>query len=132
MMKKIWALAGVFFLWIGCNDAPVWPMEEEKLVNLLVDLHVAEAAANNLHGTLKDSVINVYYNQVFTIHDIDSVKFDQVYNQLEAQPELHLYVYELVINEIGRREAERTKLNKERDTKPKHKLNSKSSSGTEK
>lgn len=110
-------------IWTGftaCSEEWVWPMEEPELVNLLVDLHIAEAAANNLHGTQKDSIIQLYYHQVYQIHGVDSASFDRIYNQLEAQPTLFEHVYEEVVEEIGRREAERTNLNapRPRESRP--------------
>ena len=108
-MRPFLALC-LLLLATACEDEWVWPMEEEALVGLLVDMHLAEAAANNLHGSQKDSIIQLYYNQVFRIHGIDSTTFNTVYDKLEAQPELFEHVYETVVEEIGKREAERTKL----------------------
>ena len=67
----------VFFIWISlfvslmsCQEkkTEVQTLDDEKLARVMADLNVAEAATLGLSGYPKDSLIMVYYNQVFEIH----------------------------------------------------------------
>lgn len=105
-------------LLLACKGEQPLPMEEEAVVKLLVDVHIAEAATNNLQGSLKDSVIVAYYEQLFKIHDITAEEFDALYQLLENNPEQYLQIYEKVINEIGRMEVENTGGDDKKGEKP--------------
>lgn len=77
----------------------------EERVQLLADLHMAEAAAQHLPPAVKDSMIRIYYDQVFAQHHIAQADYDLLMRQLrdhvgELQP-----LYEKVLEELSRREA---------------------------
>ncbi len=55
---------------IACKRGPELPIGDEKLVKVLADAHVAEAAVQNLSGLYKDSVKREYYNQIYEMHRI--------------------------------------------------------------
>jgi hypothetical protein len=81
-------------------------MTESELVNLLIDVHVAEAAVQDLYGETKDSVGRVYYEQIYQIHGIDQIVFDTTLAVLRRNPEYAGSVYQKVMQEIDRRQAE--------------------------
>lgn len=82
------------------------PMKESELVSLLIDVHVAEAAVQDLYGEAKDSVGQAYYEQIFQIHDIDQSLFDTTLAVLRRNPEYAGRVYQKVMQEIDRLQAE--------------------------
>ena len=48
------------------GETPV--LSDEKLARIMADLNIAEAATIGLSGYSKDSLMKVYYGQVFEIH----------------------------------------------------------------
>lgn len=74
-------------LLISCTEEKVeLPLSEEKLLPILIDVHVAEAALQNLRGDTKDSMANIYYEQICTIHAVDRVLLDSCLIFLRTEP----------------------------------------------
>ncbi|MCB0524894.1 MAG: DUF4296 domain-containing protein [Saprospiraceae bacterium] len=76
----------VFFIWISlfvslmsCQEkkTEVQTLDDEKLARVMADLNVAEAATLGLSGYPKDSLIMVYYNQVFEIHGTSLEEYEK-------------------------------------------------------
>lgn len=103
-MNRFWRLPAVLVFLSACSGKSDWPLPEKELIPLLVDVHLAESAASHLTGPVKDSVIQVYYNQIFTIHEMDSASFERVMAALDADPALMIEVYKQMEDEIARRE----------------------------
>jgi len=56
----------------SCMEKELVPVtDEEQIVRVLADLHVSEAAAQQFDVTLRDSFREVYYDQIFKIHQIE-------------------------------------------------------------
>lgn len=64
----------------------ILPIEEEKLINALVDIHFAESFVNNIQPPKKDSLLNIYYHQIYHIHQIDSADFIKSMTILRQHP----------------------------------------------
>lgn len=103
----IWMFVLAVGLLLACGrEENKIPMQESELVNLLIDVHVAEAAAQDLYGEIKDSVGRAYYDQIYQIHDIDQAIFDTTLAVLRRNPEYASRVYQKVMDEIDRRQAD--------------------------
>lgn len=90
----------------ACQEEPqTLPIEESKLVNVLADIHLAEAAGQQLRGFTKDSVMQVYYAQVCSIHSVDQQELIYSMEQLRDEPERMQLLYEKVIEAIERADA---------------------------
>lgn len=78
-MKYSILLLFFHFIVISCHDGnPTLPISEDKLVNILVDIHVAEAAMQEFStAALKDSVGKVYYKKIFDIHKVTEADFNK-------------------------------------------------------
>lgn len=82
---------------MSCHrDEPVLPIEKQKLVDVLADVHLAEMAVREVTGTAKDSTANLYYNRICQIYHIRRSDLDSSIALLSRQPELLLEVYSLV------------------------------------
>lgn len=46
-----------------------------KMVDILADIHVAEATFQNLKYHDKDSLANLYYHHIFKLHEIEADEF---------------------------------------------------------
>jgi len=65
---------------LTCQEEEIKPqIEEEKLIKILTDLHFSEAAILSLNQKIKDSISNIYYEQIFEIHGVaDSVFYSDL------------------------------------------------------
>ncbi|MEM6964116.1 MAG: DUF4296 domain-containing protein [Bacteroidota bacterium] len=90
----------VTLLLSGCKEEikPIIP--EEKMIKILADLHVSEAALMSLNHKVKDSVSQVYYRQIFEIHGVADSTFYQDLAILRKNPKAVERIYEQVIAEI--------------------------------
>jgi hypothetical protein len=96
------------FLMSSCqnDNPPELPLPEEQLVKVLADVHIAEAAGQQLRGETKDSVMQVYYEQICTMHGVNQEDFKTSMELLRNEPgRLHL-VYEKVMEQIERIDAQ--------------------------
>ena len=80
-------------------------MEEERLIPLLLDAHIVEGALQPLYEAHKDSMMNVYYNQLFTIHQVDSSEFFHNLRVLRKNPDLGKKIYDKVMKAFNEMEA---------------------------
>lgn len=57
---------------LGCqvSKQPQPTLSDEQLSQTMADLYIAEAATTGMSGFSKDSLMKVYYQQVFEIHGI--------------------------------------------------------------
>ncbi len=82
----------------GCSEPePTFTMPEEALVKLLYDLQVAEAAIQTVHSSNKDSVIAIFYDQIFEIHGIDQEILTKNIETLKKSPLKSHKVYKKVL-----------------------------------
>ncbi len=92
---------------IGCSSKEKavnkLPMPEEKVIDVLIDMHYAGEASRITRGINHDSLLSVYTKQVFEIREIDSVQFAELMIFLESNLEtyysieqkIHLKIKEL-------------------------------------
>ncbi len=100
-MNKRFGLLLALFLCLACQrkEKP-FPLDDEQIVQILMDVHLAEAAMANIGGTLKDSLAEVYYGQVYSIHGIDQTLFDSLMNYLQNHPEHMDSLYNRVLQRM--------------------------------
>ncbi|MCC6723305.1 MAG: DUF4296 domain-containing protein [Saprospiraceae bacterium] len=64
----------------------------------MFDVHIAEGAMSQFQGgPKKDSIADLYYNQVAEIHGVDRPTLDTCLAILQRNPELAKEVYEKVM-----------------------------------
>lgn len=97
----------LFFLAVSqnCTNPVVLPLEEEKLVQVLADVHFAEAALNHLNHRKKEKSAELYYQQIFEIQDVKQEDFDSSMAILRKNTDLMHQVYTKVMDEMDRRKA---------------------------
>ena len=99
MKAVIIALLGVL-CFLGCKEEIKPSLSEEKMVDVLTDLHLAEASMLTLNKKLKDSVYLVYYGQIFEIHQVKDSVFFKDLELLRKDPERVEKVYAKVVDNI--------------------------------
>lgn len=81
----------VITLCLGCWSKAERPdLDEEKMVKIMVDLSVAEAATSQMNGYSKDSLTRVFYQQVFELHGVNAEQYER---------NLRIYSYDLAAME---------------------------------
>ena len=53
------------FLFGQCQNGNSYSLSRVQMANILTDLHIAEGATTLLEGPKKDSIISLYYKQIF-------------------------------------------------------------------
>ena len=92
-------------LWTCKPQNPVPSLPEDKLIRVLTDLHFAEAAMTNIFGGVKDSLARTYYQQIYSIHGIDSIILQEQLTALRKNPEYMNMIYDKVVTGIEEKEV---------------------------
>jgi hypothetical protein len=123
MLIKTTARKG-FWLWLGllvvlslssCYESPEQPLgegliEEEKLVALMADIHLAEGyLADVAIMAEKDSLAAIYYGTIFEKHKVDSVIFDRTLENYMQNPTALAQLYEKILERLQTKDAESRK-----------------------
>ncbi len=106
MMRFAW-WAPVLAITLCCCSAKTadTPIDIKKMAQIVADVHVAEAALQNYNTTLRDSLMQVYYEQIFYIHKISQEDFIKTMDQIKQDPANIEALYKEVLEEIDAREA---------------------------
>lgn len=75
-------------------------IEEEKLIKILTDLHISEAAILSLNQKVKDSMSTVYHKQIFEIHGVEDSIFYKDLEVLRKNSEELELIYQKVLTEV--------------------------------
>jgi len=89
------------------ESAPKELIPPDSMVNILVDVHIAEAAANvaRINDVEKFSASDLYPD-IFKTHLTDSISFRKSFDYYLHHPKKLDKIYEQVLNELSRRESE--------------------------
>jgi len=102
-MKNIF-LTGLCLLAVACGGNEAGPMiPEDKLVPLLVDVHIAEVAIQDATSSAKDSIATLWYGYVFKQHGVEQEAFEKTMQVLRKDPKRIGKLYEKVQEELEKR-----------------------------
>lgn len=87
------------------TQAPL-PIEEAKLKDILVDVHMAEAAIQPIVGLKKDSLKELYFSQIFEIHQVHPVDFEATMEILQTNPARMKKIYKEMTEEVKSKKKE--------------------------
>jgi hypothetical protein len=102
---------------MGCNrgkTAIVTPSDlinRDSMISILVDTHIADAVSDQKFGQDKSNTAftNAMYNRIYLNHHITAAQFKSSYKYYESDPKGLDKMYEQVITEISKREAQMKK-----------------------
>ncbi len=103
----------VLLFLISCQETEnneTFVLDETTFVRVLADVHLAEAALQNLSVADKDSVGSIYYDQIYTIHGIDETELSSCLEVLKTNPIIAKRIYKIVQDTIDARHKQVTKL----------------------
>ena len=99
-LKKI-RLIFITFAFTACYlDIHDLPIQKDKLIPVLIDIHIAEAVVDNDSQAMKDSLAALYYPQIFAKHGVTAKDFDSTVKFMNERPQLMHDIYEEVMKEI--------------------------------
>ena len=117
MKFKLLVFIGMICFW-GCKEDLKPTLSDEKMVDVLTDLHLAEASMLTLNKKLKDSVYLVYYGQIFEIHQVEDSVFFRDLEIIRKNPKWVEEIYDKVVVNLEQLDL---KKEKEEDTSKKKK-----------
>ena len=91
------------------DEKPTYTLSEDQLIDILVDVHLAEAALQNYYGEEKDSITEELYEALFTFNAIDSTTFRENLKSLRRDPKKLQKIYTMVVEELSEKETESLK-----------------------
>jgi len=101
---KSFYLMGILALlifWVSCGKEPQ-PMDQDQMVNILMDVHIAEGLLNGHHpATMKDTLQKKYLRQVLEKWNTSEGKFEEALKLMHADPDYTREVYELVLKKVN-------------------------------
>ena len=104
---KIYYLFFVLLFFYACEEKPIpLSIPEDKMIDVLVDVHFAESAMNNIYKHKKDSLATLYYGQIFEIHGINQNVFDENMQILQRDADKLDAVYEQVLERLNKKGLE--------------------------
>lgn len=91
----------------ACNkDQEKLPIQEAKMIDILVDVHLAEAAMQELSSVIRDSIGEVYYGQIFEIHGITEEDFNKTLFLIKQDPKDMDRIYKDVLAKLDKKMEE--------------------------
>jgi hypothetical protein len=93
------------FTTISCKESSGMAMSEEKLAQLLSDLHMAEAYVEGETESIRDSLAKKYTVQIFKKHGVTEAQFDTTMGWLARRPKLLEMVYKKVTFQVEKRDS---------------------------
>ena len=106
-MKKLFL---VMLVLTSCNEAnklPIGILPENKMINLLIELHLTEAKVS-IKNLPQDSSVKFYnylQNKVFAENKVDSIIFSNSYNYYSTDSKKIDAIYTAVIDSLSLRES---------------------------
>jgi hypothetical protein len=93
---------GLFFIACRKDKIPKYDLKipRNKMVAIMVDLHVAEIAIQEYPQEQQDSIKMIYVTQIFEIHKTDKKLFEENYASLLKKPVLNSNVQSEVLDSI--------------------------------
>ena len=85
---------------------PKTPIEADKLVRVLSDIHEAEVTLGALPLDKRDSAATLYYSSIFKINGVSKADFDKSFDAYMQAPAAAQALYERVVNRLTQDESE--------------------------
>ncbi len=80
------------------QEAKQPPLSDKQVSRIMADLYLAEAATTGLTGNPKDSLLGVYYRQVFEIHGVSKEDYETSLRTMSEDDERIRGVVDSAIN----------------------------------
>ncbi len=101
----------------SCREKVQTSLPQDQLIDILVDVHIAEAALQGLRQETRDSLAQLYYGQIYAIHQIEHSQLEQDMRLLREHPKLAMNIYEKVLSGLSKKEINPDKKGKDKKGK---------------
>ena len=113
-MKKSILLKALFLsLIISCSapvvEIPKDVLAKDKMISILVDVHLAEAAISINNAQRDTSKVTEYYEFIYKNHSTTKKQFTESYDFYLAHPEILNKIYDDVLVELSKKQTEAVK-----------------------
>ncbi len=99
------AMSGLLLL-AACSEEEIpIPLSEEQMIDILIDMHIAESMIEKLPVSDRDTVGNVYYRMIYRQHGVNQTDFDESMGVLREDPERLNEIYSQILEELNILEA---------------------------
>ena len=102
-------------IFTACNETTVIPKKiepdipQEKMIQILKDVHLAEAVSQSERTNVKDSLLAIYYDDIYRIHNITKEDLERNLKLWMSDAEVTDKLYEKVIEELSKEESKYSK-----------------------
>ncbi|MFK7979705.1 MAG: DUF4296 domain-containing protein [Saprospiraceae bacterium] len=124
-MRIIFQWVLVFALFVDVSsctkEATPYQLTDEKLTNIITDIHISESATQHLSLSLRDSMVQVYLDQILEINEVSKAVFEPEYQQLKRDPKKLQLIYGKVIERLNKLKIKRKDTKKETPSAKKNK-----------
>lgn len=103
-MRIYWIFTFSALILFGCNKEEKPPIEKDKFIKILVDIHLAEAAMQEMASMQRDSTGKKYYSKIFELHKVPESDFNRTLVYYKKDPEKMDALYKDVLKEIETQE----------------------------
>ena len=93
---KAFVLFSFLTLFSCKNESQKWLVTPSKMIDVLADIHIAEAAVEGDVPTMKDSIMALYYPQIFAKNGVSKADFDSTFTIASRQPQALQNLYKEV------------------------------------
>jgi Domain of unknown function (DUF4296) len=106
-MIRLWIFVCTLCLVVACGEKKEkqLTLSDDKMADVLVDVHIVEAALQDVNFRLRDSVKIVFYKQVYEMNGITEAQFVENIEIMNRQPKVISRVYTKVMEELSKMEA---------------------------
>jgi hypothetical protein len=89
------------------DDKPSDLIPQKQMIEVLVDIHVADAVVEQKYGTANPNLAltSALYSRIYQNYNITAAQYKTSYKYYEAHPKLMDDMYEQVITELSKKEA---------------------------
>ncbi|MBC8173831.1 MAG: DUF4296 domain-containing protein [Chitinophagales bacterium] len=98
------------------HDIPDSIIAADKMISILTDVHLAEAAAQELRSdsVKADVLLKKYYPEILDYYQVTGQQFENSYDYYTKTPLLMNYVYQKIIEKLNLMESENKGANKDK------------------
>ncbi len=97
----------ITLLWWGCKSTPKGVLSEEKMVEVLTEIHIAEGRLKtvNIFGDSAKKMAPVLYHQIYTEKQVTAKEFAASYDYYQQYPKQFEAIIDKVIIELSKKES---------------------------
>ena len=85
---------------VSCKKENTYHYSENKLIDVIIDVHIAKAAIQNAPVEVRDSIYSELFGQICQIHHVHPDSLSMDLDKLTLDPDYLEKLYEVVIDSL--------------------------------